>query len=173
MTVRLAKYWAALNTLLFFFLVASIAWRLESNADFVAVKAARASLVHEVVFALGLDLMCWTTCAPGVKAGNEIIEVLEASTAAESILNHTLKNSIAGVITLMEVDEQEDSWNKPTHHDQIKRQLYQSMRWCSSRQLLTELVAGRYVPVLTQVDIRAFIEGGGLNKCSCRGSIKS
>ena len=160
MDVRLAKVWTFFNALLFIALVSVLWWRTVSATDNeVTLRAARGSLLHECMFAVGLSVLCLTACAPGVAAGNEIIKLMNASSVADTVLHHTLKNSIAGALALLEVDMQDgDPLHQPAHQKQAMRQLSNSMRWCALRVVLLELAAGQYTTACSPVNIPQFAQ---------------
>jgi hypothetical protein len=66
------------------------------------------------------------------------VELLRAGRSADSMLNHILKNSIAGAACLLELDQQgmlEKGDNMSTRLEQALNQLYKTMQWCSLRQV--------------------------------------
>jgi hypothetical protein len=91
------------------------------------------------------------------------------------MLNHILKNSIAGAACLLELDDQALSeqgcktCRKSTRLRQALDQLYKSMQWCSLRQVMVDLSAGRYQSLLSPVDVGGFLAGlcNGAASFSC------
>jgi len=90
MGVTAAKISSSVNVALHICLIFAMHSRFPQN-DENAYTAARANLVHDVILTTGLSIMCFTACAPGVAAANEVIRLLNASVLADTIMNHVLK----------------------------------------------------------------------------------
>jgi signal transduction histidine kinase len=97
------------------------------------------------------------------------VELLRSNRQADSVLNHVLKNSIAGAACLIELD-QADPVSTSTlsgttcscgRRDRLKQaleQLYKSMKWCSSRQAILDITSGNYQTTLSPVNITSLLE---------------
>jgi len=70
--------------------------------------------------------------------------------------NALSQNSIIEIATLAELDKQEKSSSR---QDQVLAQLYRTMRWCASRQVLGELASGTYRTSLSPVNVQSFVRG--------------
>eukprot|EP00667_Euglena_gracilis_P004701 EG_transcript_4727 len=79
---------------------------------------------------------------------------LHASQTADSILNHTLKNTLADVSAIIEL-YLAGARERTTLQDAVVC-LQRGMKACRERQVYLKLVAGEYVPVLNEVRLRDF-----------------
>jgi hypothetical protein len=65
-----------------------------SDADF-RLKA----MLHDIlIFAYGIGI-AYFSLAPGLQTGDDLIKTLRAGRLADSVLNHILKNSVAGYVS--------------------------------------------------------------------------
>ena len=71
------------------------------------------------------------------------------------------QNSIAGAACLLEMDQETTptscSCGKGERLQQALEQLYKTMRWCSSRQVMVDLSAGRYQTSQNPLDVGTFL----------------
>ena len=82
---------------------------------------------------------------------------VEASRKADSILNHTLKNTMADAVGDIDMFLQKTAANiDVTHPRQAAAALRRGMRQCGHRQAYLQLAAHRYQVVLQPVDLKAF-----------------
>ena len=91
MDTTLAKYSTMMNAVIFSVFLLSVHSQFPPCEQQLAYFAARASLVHETILTTGLSVMCLTACAPGVEAADKVVRLLNASTLADTVLNHVLK----------------------------------------------------------------------------------
>eukprot|EP00667_Euglena_gracilis_P012157 EG_transcript_12466 len=82
---------------------------------------------------------------------------LHVSQTADSILNHTLKNTLADVAGIIEM-YLAGAQDRSTLEDAIAS-LRRGMKSCRQRQVYLKLVAGEYTPVLNAVRLPEFGEG--------------
>ena len=86
---------------------------------------------------------------------------MRASQVADSILNHTLKNTMADGAALVEDFLDESPEGLPaafrTNLELTLAALWRGMRACRNRQLYISLVAGTYVPALREVNLQQFL----------------
>ena len=77
------------------------------------------------------------------------------------MLNHVLKNSIAGAASLIEVEFQERSTSEQPHDllDSALGELYNTISWCVSRQVMIDLTSGTYTTSHSPVNVSKFLTG--------------
>jgi hypothetical protein len=96
-----------------------------------------ATLMFDLGSVLGLVFICWTTCTITAENESKYINYLSANRSADLVLNHILKNSIAGAATIIEVDisELDQNGEEAERLEEVLIELYRSMKWCASKQV--------------------------------------
>jgi hypothetical protein len=61
-------------------------------------------LIHDIIYIFSLVYIGWTTCAVSAVNVGKYVNLLSANRSADLVLNHILKNSIAGAACMIEVD---------------------------------------------------------------------
>ena len=113
----------------------------------------------DLVMGLGSLTTIFQACLPCVEFGNQFTAFLQSGRHADSILNHIIKNSLAGALSLLEVLQMDtaDS-DKLDQLNKVVEQLSYTMHWCTSRQVLIDVSSGTYHSVLTIVDVASFLK---------------
>jgi len=122
-----------------------------------------ASLAHDMISCFGLVAILNCTIVTGVEGNSDLIDTLQFGRMADSVLNHVIKNSIAGATTLLELDQLDaetagchcqGAW---THQKDAMDQLHRTMKWCAFRQVLLDLTNGSYQSKLGPVDFAVLL----------------
>eukprot|EP00613_Pedinella_sp_CCMP2098_P024564 CAMPEP_0171698706 /NCGR_PEP_ID=MMETSP0991-20121206/9508_1 /TAXON_ID=483369 /ORGANISM="non described non described, Strain CCMP2098" /LENGTH=144 /DNA_ID=CAMNT_0012287605 /DNA_START=89 /DNA_END=519 /DNA_ORIENTATION=- len=82
--------------------------------------------------------IAYFTLAPGLQMTEELTKTFHNGRLADSVLNHILKNNIAGAACLLEIEIEE----RPKNSDRLTQaleQLHRTMDWCVSRQVMLDL----------------------------------
>ena len=116
-------------------------------------------------------IMCFGTasssCIAGAEIAQKFIAHLQAGREADSVLNHTIKNSVAGAIALLEIEQSGNtSLHDTTNIDLALKQLFSAVQWCVSRQVIIDLTAGFYQTSLSPVNLDDFLR----EVCSALGT---
>eukprot|EP00613_Pedinella_sp_CCMP2098_P013358 CAMPEP_0171763560 /NCGR_PEP_ID=MMETSP0991-20121206/49398_1 /TAXON_ID=483369 /ORGANISM="non described non described, Strain CCMP2098" /LENGTH=259 /DNA_ID=CAMNT_0012367385 /DNA_START=385 /DNA_END=1161 /DNA_ORIENTATION=- len=61
-------------------------------------------LINDVIAGLALFAALFFSCLPAVQAGEGYVGLLRAGRAADSLLNHMIKNSVSGACALIEIE---------------------------------------------------------------------
>jgi signal transduction histidine kinase len=112
---------------------------------------------HDITFILLLFIVAHYTSTSRTKHSSEVEEMLRSSREADNVLNHILKNSMASVGTLLEIEMKESDYMRGRLHE-AAAELHRAMSWCASRQVLMSLSAGTYQTCLSPVNIADFVE---------------
>jgi len=77
------------------------------------------------------------------------------------VLNHILKNSIAGAASLVELEVQERTVSEEPHDllDSALGELHSAISWCVSRQVMIDLSSGTYLTTHSPVGVTKFLTG--------------
>eukprot|EP00614_Pseudopedinella_elastica_P003747 CAMPEP_0172604884 /NCGR_PEP_ID=MMETSP1068-20121228/25136_1 /TAXON_ID=35684 /ORGANISM="Pseudopedinella elastica, Strain CCMP716" /LENGTH=684 /DNA_ID=CAMNT_0013407111 /DNA_START=159 /DNA_END=2213 /DNA_ORIENTATION=+ len=161
MDPRWAKSTAIFNLIIFGIIVIAIEFMSCKNCTQEDLDDRRASLTMDTYAILSSFGICYFSCVPGASISNDFVNLLRAGRSADSVLNHILKNSIAGAACLLEMDQETTptscSCGKGERLQQALEQLYKTMRWCSSRQVMVDLSAGRYQTSQNPLDVGTFL----------------
>lgn len=90
------------------------------------------------------------------------IHELRAGREADSVLNHTLKNSVYGAVCVLEIEQQREL-SSPTSPERAAGinaaidQLHRTILWCSGRQVLIDVTTGSYQSSLSPIKLRTFL----------------
>lgn len=126
------------------------------------------NLFHNIITGSSIFYIGRVACGQGVEARDHCLDLMRAGRLADSVLNHVLKNSIANIATLIELDEASAIGEPLTRRDILER-LTQAMRWCSTRQVLVDLADGRYESVKTPIDVRNWLRNvSATRKAECQ-----
>jgi len=91
------------------------------------------------------------------------------------VLNHILKNSIAGAASLVELGLEDcpESESRDLFESSLE-QLYRTMTWCASRQVMLNLASGTYVTAHFPVNVTNFLKDvtSGVAQVEIRDSTK-
>jgi hypothetical protein len=90
-------------------------------------------IIHDIILILGLFYLCWTSCALSADIAAKYVNLLSAGRSGDLVLNHNLKNSIAGAACLLEMDnhEQNGSLELRNRQKQVERICLRSHELCS------------------------------------------
>ena len=116
-------------------------------------------------------LISYHSCASSVDISSNYQHMLRAGSEADSILNHILKNSISGAACLIEMGLQEDNESNHQLYSPLQPpmtlrrqsqlaliQLYKTMEWCATRQIMVDLAKGSYMSIQSPVSIRKLLK---------------
>jgi hypothetical protein len=132
----------------------------------VDTHAEQAIFLHDLAVHL---IACFSVVAHACLSSAELSEhhvsLLHASREADSVMNHSLKNSVAGAVTLLEVEHEDSmavgSGASAESADRLKQvidQLYRTMQWVSARQVLLDLASGNYQTSLSHVNAKQLLK---------------
>jgi hypothetical protein len=115
-------------------------------------------LNSQIVAAFGVF---YHSCLTSMEQSERVMQLLKAERETDSILNHSLKNSVAGAVCLLEVEQQEHKGATDGSVERIQLaidQLHRTMEWVSSRQVLLDLSSGNYQTSLSVVNGTQFVK---------------
>lgn len=113
-------------------------------------------------------------------ANLDLISQLNASREADSVLNHTLKNSVYSAVCLLEIEQQRELLEPSLKDSGELRaagiqstldQLHRTIGWCSSRQVLIDLTSGTYQSTLSPINAGGFLRTVASTLTTCSYSI--
>lgn len=166
MYVQWARYLSIFNLFIYALIVAAVYDQIKYNRYIGQERNDHIlSLIYDVIAILPSFAVAYFSCLPGASISNDYVELLRAGRSADSMLNHILKNSIAGSACLLEmyqkalVEQGCQVRRKSKMLEQALDQLYKSMQWCSLRQVMMDLSGNRYQSTLSTVDVGAFLAG--------------
>ena len=172
MHIQWARCVSMINLLIFTLIVVAVYDKIKCNGCIGQERNDQVlSLIYDILVILPSFAGAYFSCLPGASISNDYVELLRAGRSADSMLNHILKNSIAGAACLLELDQKAlveqgcEVCCKNSMLGEALEQLYKSMRWCSLRQVMVDLSAGRYQSTLSTVDVGAFLAG------LCKGGV--
>eukprot|EP00614_Pseudopedinella_elastica_P001301 CAMPEP_0172609764 /NCGR_PEP_ID=MMETSP1068-20121228/29678_1 /TAXON_ID=35684 /ORGANISM="Pseudopedinella elastica, Strain CCMP716" /LENGTH=531 /DNA_ID=CAMNT_0013413345 /DNA_START=45 /DNA_END=1640 /DNA_ORIENTATION=+ len=118
------------------------------------------TLIVDIIVAVAFTIMLWSACVVSSESGRKYIGLFRAGRLADSVLNHILKNSVAGAACLIELGNREDGASDAAaaRDKKVLEQLYRTMRWCASRQYLIDLADGSYNTSLNSVHLGDFFD---------------
>jgi len=140
MKVRTALYATTINVVLLAFVIRRMSEVIDSiiEQDGADKHHLRESLINDVVVMGAFWSLAWWACATSSEAGEKFVTLLRAGREADSILNHILKNSIAGVASMIELDHRESNITHDRDQE-VLQQLHLMMDWCTERQCMIDL----------------------------------
>jgi len=115
-------------------------------------------LIHDIIVTLVTVSIGVFSSIPGAEVTAAYLDRLRTGRHADSLLNHVLKNKIAGAAAAIEICIQDHPLMKSKLQPSCD-QMYRSMRWCAVRQTMMDLVAGTYTSTLHSVNTQKFLEG--------------
>jgi len=135
---------------------------LASDMDTCSCETSDADLRLKVTMQDVLNLLlcisiAYFTLAPGLQMTEELTKTFRDGRLADSVLNHILKNSIAGAACLLEI-EIEETPKSSDRLTQALEQLHRCMDWCMSRQVMLDLLADSYKSFFSPCHVRRFLE---------------
>jgi hypothetical protein len=163
---QLAKIFALSNLVIFLAIVAVLSVKLSILCEMQQPSSAASNrwyiLAHDAFVTICVVSMAYFACVPVTEAGDEVMERLRSGQRADSVLNHILKNSMASVATIIEIELAEE--NRACVPSSLTRsplqealfEIHRAMNWISSREVLLSLSAGRYQTTLSPVNIEEF-----------------
>jgi hypothetical protein len=113
-------------------------------------------MIHDLMVFAYVMCIAYFSLAPGLQMSDELIKTLRAGRLADSVLNHILKNSVAGAACLIEIEIED----MPESNDRLSsalEQLHGAMEWCVSRQVMLNLLDASYKSVLSPCIINRFL----------------
>ena len=114
-------------------------------------------LIQDVVAGITVFALGYALCIPSMKNGNDYVKLLTTAGQADSMLNHILKNRIAGAATLIELEMQERGGGTSQLSAALES-LHTTMHWCIMRQSMMDLVSGCYNSTKSPVTIKGFLD---------------
>jgi hypothetical protein len=140
--------------------------RRTSSSENSDIQAEQAIFLHDLAVHL---IACFSVVAHACLSSAELSEhhvnLLHAAREADSVMNHSLKNSVAGAVTLLEVEHEDSmavgSGASTESTERLKQaidQLYRTMQWVSARQVLLDLASGNYQTSLSHVNAKSFLK---------------
>eukprot|EP00613_Pedinella_sp_CCMP2098_P072349 CAMPEP_0171917038 /NCGR_PEP_ID=MMETSP0993-20121228/15557_1 /TAXON_ID=483369 /ORGANISM="non described non described, Strain CCMP2098" /LENGTH=670 /DNA_ID=CAMNT_0012552725 /DNA_START=246 /DNA_END=2258 /DNA_ORIENTATION=+ len=115
-------------------------------------------LIHDVFVTLATISIGVFSSVTGAEVTEAYVDRLRTGRHADSVLNHVLKNKIAGAAAAIEIFIQDHPLMKSELQPSCD-QMYRSMSWCAVRQTMMDLVAGTYTSTLHSVNTQKFLEG--------------
>jgi hypothetical protein len=142
-------------------------------------------IIHDSFLAIALICVSYFACVPCNEEGDKLMVELSEGREADSILNRNeqnlyfkfcvsrhlhltlsipdiLKNRVAGAASLLEMELERNKIDcripDTSLQQQALDQLYLTMKWCASRQILMDVASRRYLSVIAPVNIRKFID---------------
>jgi hypothetical protein len=132
------------------------------------------ALVHDASVTVAILAISYVACVPATKAGDAVVDDLRNRAQADSVLNHIIKNSMASVSAILEIELMkerlpieaaaaetqaltacggQDSWLQVALSE-----LQRSMAWIASRQMLMALASNTYVTTMSPVNMNLFFK---------------
>jgi len=106
MHVQWARYVSILNLCIFSLTVFAVYGQIKCNGCIDQERNDQVlSIISDVLAILPSFAVAYFSCLPGASISNDYVELLRAGRSADSMLNHILKNSIAGAACLLELDQ--------------------------------------------------------------------
>jgi hypothetical protein len=154
-----------------------VTWVACSSSPLMASQRERVSvLIHDALITFLSLGMAYNAIVPSMKVSEEYIGLLRAGRLADSVLNHIVKNSIAGASVLLEIVLQDTNVDTINDNNTVSatscctsclrnkkrvqealEQLHHTMQWCLSRQVMMDLASGDYKSALTPTPVASFL----------------
>jgi hypothetical protein len=165
MSVRMAKNVSIANFFVLGAIIAAVYDNIgkagacpNTNSETGHLELMYSGFVQDIINVLSTFSISLFACVPGAEVSETYMMKLRAGRMADSLLNHILKNQIAGAAAVIEIFLQKYPETKEELQGACD-EMYRSMSWCAVRQTMMDLAAGVYVSTMTPVHIRNFLEG--------------
>jgi len=113
---------------------------------------------NDVLVTISIVSVGLFACVSATEVTEAHVHRLRAGRHADSVLNHVLKNKVAGAAAVLEIFIQDNPSSK-SRLQAACDQMYRSMSWCAVRQTMLDLVGGAYTTTLEHVHLQDFLEG--------------
>jgi signal transduction histidine kinase len=173
----LARKFAVFHSLVLFVVIAAISKKNTISCEPQCAPSADrwVALVHDASVTIAILGVSYFACVPATEAGDAVVDDLRVKAQADSVLNHILKNSMASVSAILEIElmkgrlPKEAAENESTTTstaissslwqdsrgmlESALSELQRAMTWIVSRQVLMAVASESYVTTMSPVDL--------------------